>query len=142
VEASVAETGGAAGLEGIVDAKSITAAHPRGKHPMELYCERVLRDCDVRVTHQTMQLASYICGLQGVAGLPYVDKATVAAQAKKIAERADRDLNSAMVIGPLATKLATRAIELRLAGEAPANPEPGEFRAAAEFAAQPDQDDE
>lgn len=124
---AVMETGGSGGLDGPVD----TRAFPEGEnlppqpeaarqpHPFEVYCREALSRAGVPITKDTMALASHICGQQGVAGLAFVDKATKTQQAKKLAERAEKELDSAMAWGPAAVKIAEVAIELRLEGKAP-----------------------
>lgn len=97
----------------LVDDRAMPKPEP---HPFAIYCQRVLKEAEVPNAQETRELASAICGM--VAKLPFlVDDHDE--QAQKIAARAEAELESPMVWGDAAVKIAKVAVDLRHKGEAP-----------------------
>lgn len=107
--------------------RSVNASRPFGEA-----CERVLVAADVPLLQETRQLASIICGSEGVSGLAFVQTGTytkpkeladgtivelevdaLEEQANKIAKIADERVDSPMVWWPTAKKIALEALRLR-----------------------------
>lgn len=97
-----------------IDIQSLNEATPPVSRPFGDACLRVLERADVRVTLQTRQLASHICGVDGLSGVAVLDEDSIEEQAEKLAERAEARVDSPMVLKPIAKKIALAAILIRL----------------------------
>lgn len=125
---AVVETGSSS-IDLGIDEESLAAATPQPKRPFADMCRRVLDRAGVPEVHQSMQLASHICG--EVSRLPFVqegvypiekngvqvDVDAVEEQCRRLAAEAEKRLGSTMVWTPAAVAIAKAAIELRQAGE-------------------------
>jgi hypothetical protein len=95
------------------------------KHPVRIYCERIIRESGVPDAQETRQMASLVVG--DVARLPFVPDSEMQIlvpgtnrkttefeqQIEKTAQRAEQALDSPMVWTASALKLARVALELR-----------------------------